>query len=214
MADDDLSRIGFYDIVKATRTNYVHILKPRTYHEGKADAGKPYFEVTFLLPEGSPECLEALTVAAAVARAKFPGREFNTLKFPFEKGDELAAKGAKYAWAKGYRLLTTRSPARPALAVVLNGTMKKIDRDDDAEVSANNRYFYSGTEALGRLNFKEYEGMGGGVKAYLNQFVSLNRGDKLSGGADIAEVFGGYIGIESNIDPTAGQAKQGLDGLI
>jgi Protein of unknown function (DUF2815) len=212
---EDLSKIGFYDIVKATRTNYVHILKPRTYHEGKADAGKPYFEVTFLLPEGSPECLEALNVAANVARAHFPGRDFATMKFPFEKGDVLFAKDAKkYAWAQGMRLLTTRSPARPALAVVLNGAMKKIDRDDDAEVSANNRYFYSGTEALGRLNFKEYEGMGGGVKAYLNQFVSLNRGDKLSGGADIAEVFGGYIGLESNIDPTAGQGNKGLDGLI
>jgi hypothetical protein len=76
-------------------------------------------------------------------------------------------------------------------------------------------FFYSGVLAIGTFQIVGYEGMGGGVSAYLNEVLSLNSGERIAGGPDAEEKYGPatdfskYTGHVSAIDPTAG-----LTGLV
>ena len=67
-----------------------------------------------------------------------------------------------------------------------------------------------GVDVLVQLNFVAYDGVGNnpdGVTAYLQHILSFNSGERLKGGGGgkpASEVFGGYIGLPSDVDPTAG----------
>lgn len=185
---------------------YPHLLTPRAFKDPKTGReGKPRYEASFLFNDLSDIDLTAMvTIAADAARAMHPGRDLKSLRMPFKKGDELAAKAEAKSkernWAKGSIILETKTEHLPKMGVVKAGRV--VDLLSPAEVAANIGAFYSGTEAYAQVRFVAYEGMGGGVTAYLQHVLSLNKGDKIAGGQSTAEVFGGYIGIETNEDPT------------
>lgn len=182
---------------------------------GKA-SGEPKFSVNLEFDADSADLTALKAEAVKVAKAKWPGVDLKTLKFPFTSGTQLAdkaqAKGKDREFSRDKAVLTARSKFQPRLSVVKGGAAVDIDGDDKALVK---KLFYSGCQVLAQVNFQAYDAVNDdgkdGVTAYINMVLSLNKGTRLTGGQSAAEVFKGYIGTATDEDPTAGD---GLDDEI
>lgn len=166
-----------------------------------------------------------------VARARWPGRDFAkesaktytdgdgvvnkkipTFVFPWSNGTEHADKakaaGKDREFSRGKFVLTARSKFAPRLSAVINGKIVEFESVEQAK--AQSKLFFNGVEALVQVNFQAYDGVGetgaDGVTAYLNVVLTTGKGKKVSGGGgpSAAEVFKGYAGSISNLDPTGG----------
>jgi hypothetical protein len=172
-------------------------------------SGDPKFSVNLELGDDHPDLARLKAEAVKVAKAKWPGVDVKTLKFPFTSGTALAdkaqAKGKDREFSRGLAVLTARSKYQPRLSVVKGGAAVDIDGDDKAQVK---KLFYSGCQVLAQVNFQAYDAVNedgkDGVTAYINMVLSLNKGTRLTGGQSAAEVFKSYIGTATDEDPTAG----------
>lgn len=189
---------------------WVNLVKPRAGDPKR----KPRFETTFLLKPG-PDLTRIETEVFQLAREKL-GR-IEGISIPLARGDRLAdeakAKGKDRDYLRGYVRLSCHSPITklngdplmpPRLKIVVNGQI--VDRTDDRALAQP--ALYSGVLAVGTLSFTAYEGMGGGVSCYVNEVLSLNKGDRIQTGISdeerYAEVIGKHVGHVSAVDPTAG----------
>lgn len=228
---------GLWTATQPGIITYVNVVTPRAFKgKGGKDTGEPKFDLNFETPADSPDLIAAKQLAVSLAKAKWPGREIvpyiskpgyqnprDALMFPFRKGDELAdeavAEGKEREWSRGRGVIIARSKFRPSLSVVLNGRVSDINKEDEKAVAAASQYFYPGVEALVQFNFVAYDGVGNnpdGVTAYLQHVFSFNRGERVKAGGgtrSASDVFGGYIGITSDTDPTAGQRDSVADLL-
>jgi hypothetical protein len=176
---------------------------------GKA-SGDPKFSVNLEFDADSTDLADLKAEAVKVARAKWPGVDVKTLKFPFTSGTTLADKakdkGKDREFSRGKAVLTARSKYQPRLSTVKGGAAVDIDGDDKSLVK---KLFYSGCQVLAQVNFQAYDAVNedgkDGVTAYINMVMSLNKGTRLTGGASAAEVFKSYIGTATDEDPTAGE---------
>lgn len=192
------------------------LLEARKFKRAGKETGEAKFGASFVLDPTSPDLVEAKNYAAAAAKAKWPGlTSFADLKFPFQSGDKmieerkakLQKEGKEYDgkldFVKGKVVIKAGSKFRPKLAILVGG--KIVELDDDT-IKQHASKFYFGTEALAQFNFVAYDKVNSdakdGVTAYLQQVLTLNKGEKLSGGASAAEVFKGYAGQVSNVNPT------------
>lgn len=209
MAD---STEGYIEINKPVMTSFPQLFEAKAVMRKGKPTGEPKFSANFEFhPVNDKAELDALKAkAAAVAKAKWPGRDLKELAFPFTSGDKLAdkakAKGKDREWSRGLVVLTSRSKFQPQLSIFENG--KIIDLDSDVLLAAHKSKFYNGVQTLAQVNFVAYDAVDddgkAGVTAYLNKVLSINKGAKLSGGASAAETFKGYVGLASDEDPTAG----------
>lgn len=172
---------------------------------GKA-SGDPKYSVNLEFQPDSADLAALKAEAVKVARAKWPGVDVKTLKFPFTSGSALADKakdkGKDREFSRGLAVLTARSKYQPRLSTVKGGIPVDIDGDDKSLVK---KLFYSGCQVLAQVNFQAYDAVNDdgkdGVTAYINMVLSLNKGTRLTGGASAAEVFKGYIGTTTDEDP-------------
>lgn len=175
---------------------------------GKA-SGDPKFSVNLEFDADSTDLAALKAEAVKVARAKWPGVDVKSLKFPFTSGTALAdkaqAKGKDREFSRGKAVLTARSKFQPRLSTIKGGGAVDIDGDDKSLVK---KLFYSGCQVLAQVNFQAYDAVNedgkDGVTAYINMVLSLNKGTRLTGGQSAAEVFKSYIGTTTDEDPTAG----------
>lgn len=175
---------------------------------GKA-SGDPKFSVNLEFDADSTDLAALKAEAVKVARAKWPGVDVKSLKFPFTSGTALAdkaqAKGKDREFSRGKAVLTARSKFQPRLSTIKGGGAVDIDGDDKSLVK---KLFYSGCQVLAQVNFQAYDAVNDdgkdGVTAYINMVLSLNKGTRLTGGQSAAEVFKSYIGTATDEDPTAG----------
>lgn len=181
--------------------------------KGKAK-GTPKFSGNFSFDPNSEDAKALKALAIKVARDKWPGVDLQSLQFPFTAGDKLAekakAKGKDREFDRGKLVLTARSQFRPQLSAVVGG--KVVDYNEQNLALAKGK-FYSGEEVLVQVTLKAYErdeeGAKNGVNAYLDMVVSTGKGTKVAGGGkSAAEVFGGYLGSMSTVDPTAGDEDE------
>lgn len=208
---------GVYSLTQPTTLTFPNLLEARAVQVKGKDSGEPKFSSNFELAVDHPDLTGLKAKAAAIARAKWPGRDLKELAFPFTDGSKLAdkakAKGKDREFSRGKVVLTARSKFQPRLSILEGG--KIVDLETDEQIKLHGRKFYSGVQALAMFNFVAYDGVGNnpdGVTAYLNMVLSLNKGQKLAGGQSAAEVFKGYVGTVSDEDPTGGAA--GLDDEI
>jgi hypothetical protein len=199
--------------------NYLITPKPERTVRGRVF--KAAYEATFLFTPDHPDWAPI----RAMLRANLPAGAAE--KFPVEDGtkvaDEAKAKGKDREWARGKVMFNPHSNVKkqdgsplmpPRLVVLLNGKYVQYGTSDAPREIAT-PFFYSGVLAIGTFQIVGYEGMGGGVSAYLNEVLSLNSGERVAGGPDAEEKYGPatdfskYTGHVSAIDPTAG-----LTGLV
>lgn len=209
-------KIGAYDFVAPSTLNFEHIFVPHAFKGEPPE--KARYEADIEIDGDSPD-LAMKAVAAAVARAEWPGRDLSELAFPWSLGDKLAdqakAKEKNREHSRGKLVLKARSKFAPALAVLHNGT--KVNFLDERRPLAK-EHFYNGVQVYVGVTFNAYKGVGqnpDGINAFLDVLVSTKKGTRLqSGGSSRLETFSRYAGSYSAEDPTAGQsAGGGLDSI-
>jgi len=135
--------------------------------------------------------------------------------FPFKSGDKLCAERvAKLAnegkqddgkgdFQKGKVMIKVSSKFQPRMAVIVGG--KIIDLDTPELITLHKGKFFFGAEVLLQVNVVAYDKVGDGgtdgVTIYPNLVLATGKGTRLSGGASAAEVFKGYVGTVSTVDP-------------
>lgn len=178
------------------------------------EVGEPKYSQSFEFPNDSKDLAALKLHAVNVARAMFPGlniaEEVKAGRFfwPFDSGDKAADKALlgdkKREWSRGRTILNCRSKFEPNLAVLEGGRL--VDYSGDRRPMAT-KFFYTGAEVLAELNAVAYEGVEPsgipGVTFYVNSVVSLNRGQRLTGGRSPAETFKGVVGLNTAENPLA-----------
>src|SRR5208282_791229 len=119
-------QIGQYTIKQPVIMVYPKLLTPEAY-ENKPDA-KKYFSAAFMFKPDSAELKAIKTIAAQVARAKWPSRAFNSIRWPFKNGDELAdarkaKSGVDDGFTRGFVVINTKSKNRPTLSAKVDGKL-------------------------------------------------------------------------------------------
>jgi hypothetical protein len=177
--------------------------------KGKA-SGPPKYSASFLLDPDGADYKALRAMAAATAKAKWPGRDLNTLKWPWSDGSKLADKRKAQGkedgeFQRGKKVLVARSKYEPRLAVIEAGRIK--DLDGPARAAAKAKFFF-GAEVLYEVAFQAYDGVEpnpDGVNAFLNIVVATGGGKRMAGtGTSAAEAFKGYAGSATTEDPTDG----------
>jgi hypothetical protein len=186
---------------------------PRT---GK-ESGEPKFSANFVFEADSADLKALKAQAAAVAKAKWPGRDLKTLVFPFKDGSKLAdarktaceKKGREPdgEFQRGKVILVTRSKYPPRLSFVENGRIidvdDPLDTNDPQVVKAKNKLFF-GALVLAQFRFVTHE-VGSntpGVNCYPQMICATGKGERLASRASGSETFKGYVGQVSAEDPT------------
>lgn len=183
--------------------------EPRAVQRNGKATGKAKYSVNGEFSPDHADLALFKAKAVAVARAKWPGVDLKTLKFPFTSGDQLADKAAAKKkdreFSRGKAVFTARTEFQPTLSILKGGAVIDIDGEDKAAIK---KRFYSGVDVLLEVAFTAYDPVGEdgkpGVNAYVNKVLSLGRGKRLTGGASSEETFKEYIGQQSDYDPTAG----------
>lgn len=203
---------GIFTLMKPVVMTHPTLFEARGFGKKGKETGEPKFSANFLFDPSSEDLAGMKKVAAQVARAKWPGRDFKELKFPFSSGDKIADRRKEKSgkddseFTRGKIAVSARSKYEPRLSGVENG--KIAEYEGDARLKAKAK-FYFGVEVLAQFNFVAYGGVGAnpdGVTAYLNMVHTTNRGERLGSGSSATEVFKDYVGHTSQEDPTAGQA--------
>lgn len=208
------------------------VIKPRPEHTHNRIVYKSTYEASFLLTQEHPDWEPIRNTMRKVAMAGIP--TVAEPSFPVQRGDAMAAeakaKGWKgnYEWAPGKIILKAKAAVAkangdplfpPRLLVLLNNTYMKYGVEERPRAMAA-PYFYNGVEVRAEFSFVAYlaasiEGVPprGYVAVYLNEVLSLNRGERLAGGeVNPEEKWGSpmeHVGHISPIDPTTG-----LHGLV
>lgn len=207
---------GIYSFTAPAILAFPGLLEAKKFKRAGKETGEAKFGASFVFDPDHPDLKPMKTLAATLAKQKWPGGDLSKMLFPFKSGDKeiekriakLKKEGKEYKgdadFMKGKVIVKTSSKYQPRLSVILNG--KPVDLEGEA-LAAHKGKFYFGTQALAQLNFVPYdaikEGDSDGVTAYLNMVLTLNKGERLSGGASAAEVFKGYVGHSTTEDPTA-----------
>lgn len=229
---------AIFNLSKPARLIYENLFEAKAVGPKGATTGTPKFDVSLMLDPSHPDLPAIQAKMLEVARAKWPGRDVVgeakdvdangipkavTFKFPLASGDKLADKAKAKAQAKaptadvgdpggfqrGKVVIASRSKYEPNLSAAVNGQLSDFN---GPQRPAAKPYFYRGVDVLAQFNFVAYDGVGAnpdGVTAYLNMVCSLNTGEKIAGSQRSAsDVFKGYVGLSSTVDPTAGGAER------
>ena len=208
MSNND--NLGLFTLTSPLVTAHPALVAARAFKRDGKDKGEPKFGLNFLFKPDAADFLAAKDIAIKVARARWPGRDLKTLKFPFSSGDKLADKRKEKGkddgdFQRGFIVMVARSKYQPKMGYLEGGRM--VELDGDAAVAAAKDKFYFGVECFAQFNFVAYEGGTGpdGVTAYLQSVLSTGKGKKLaSGGASLAETFKSYVGTITGEDPMGG----------
>lgn len=189
--------------------SFPNLDEPRAVKRNGKETGKKKYSVNLELDPDSDTLKAFKAMAVSVARARWPGVDLATLKFPFTGGDKLADKakerGKDREFSRGKVVFTARTEFQPNLSTLKGGKIVDLDGEDKGQIK---KLFYNGTKVLAEFQFKAYDAVQEdgkpGVNAYVNKVLSLNQGTRLTGGASSEEAFKAYIGSVSDYDPTDG----------
>lgn len=228
MTEAAKSNVGIYTTVAPAIMGHPAVVEPKKFKNAKGqETGEPKYSAIFVFEPDSEDLKGLKGAMAAVAKAKWPGRDLKELKFPLTAGDtliekrkkKLATKNKEYTgdadFQKGMVVLKSSSKYRPQLSVVENGKLVEVT---DETLAIHKGKFYFGAKCLAQFNFVAYEatkdGDPDGITCYLNMVLSTNKGERIKSGGNAADVFKGFVGNLSAEDPTAGQDAETVDDDI
>lgn len=226
-----MSDLQQYQMVKPAPVIWGHVITPRPERKVNGETVPPQYEATFLFEPDHPDlvAIKKLLVQLAsgfdkfaekIAANKAAGRAaMSDISFPIESGDKVAdagkAKSKDREFLRGKAMLKASAKVAkrdgsllipPRLVVLQNGGYARYSEEHERTLAR--KFFYSGVLAVGTFAFVPYPGMGGGIKAYLNEILSINAGEKINTGIDdeakygSADKFSEYVGKVSSEDPT------------
>lgn len=188
--------------------------KTRKFRDAK-EGEKGGYDSTFLFDAGSAELSNIKTIAARIVEAAaFKDKEGvliprGMLQVPWETGEAYVARrkresGDKFTGGElfaGKVLLKSNTIYAPPLSLFSNGLTKfQAESRPMAE-----KYFYPGVRVVAEINLQPHA-VGSnmpGVKAYLNELISTNTGDRIAGGKPTEEKFSSFMGRMTSADPAA-----------
>lgn len=211
---------GVFNFTQPVVMSFPHLFEAVAFKKNGRETGEAKYSANFNFPADSEDLKTLKTLAARVARAKWPDKPFSEIAFPFTSGDKLAddrkQKGKSDGeYTRGKVVMVSRSKYEPRLAYVEKG--KIVDCESDMAKQAAKNKFYSGAEVLAQINFQAYDGVGSnkdGVTAYLGMVLTTGKGTRLSGGQTASEAFRGYAGAVSAEDPTAPGHGVDMDDIL
>lgn len=190
--------------------------------EPVAKGGKEKFDVNIEFEPSSADVAAMKSLIMQVAQNGRPGVNRADIDVPLKDGNVLADTAERNAvkkgkeagsdprkFSRGKQVLIARSDYRPSLGYLEGGRLVEL-ADDPSLIAARERdTFYPGVEVLGEVEFAWHDEIAGGrpgVNAYINQVLSLKRGERVMGGGrpSMAETFKGYAGIASTESVTGG----------
>ncbi len=189
------------------------LFTPKKYKDKTgAEVGKEKYSASFLFENDSDELARLKKEVMKVAHAKWPDLDVNaavkakTFSTPFTNGAKLQKQAEKKkkdgSFYKGRTMLKSSTEFKiPVLDA----------RQDPPVETFNEKLVYSGCYVAGEVKFNAYNGdddddgnaTPGGVNAYLNCVVFVEKGTRIAG-KDHAAAFRGIKGSASKEDPTAG----------
>lgn len=224
---------GIYTTAAPMELDHHSLAEPRKFKDRRGkETGEAKYEAAFFSDPTHPDWLGIKAKMAEVAKAKWPGRDFNdppqgspgAFKWPVASGERIIARhvaelkkenkpaDTKYDYLAGKVRLTARSKYEVKLSGIESGRLTDYEGPNRA---ANMKHFYRGVGCLFQVNFAAYAGVGenpDGVNAYINMVMTTKKGDKRGGqAASAADTFKGYVGHDTAEDPTEGKTLD--DGL-
>jgi len=205
---------GRYSPTKEVKMVFPNLFEPKAVMKNGKPRGEPKYGARILVTNA--EDIAAIKKKAVeVARAKWPGVDLKTLRFPFSDGAKEAEKsktkgkdGSFYGDATTL-VVTARSKYQPRLSVYQGPKAAPQELDGPSLAAAKNK-FYSGAIVLPQWNFVAYdpveEGDKAGVTAYLDQVMWIKDGTRI-GAPSAADAFKHYQGSVSAEDPTGGAGE-------
>src|SRR6185312_14037264 len=80
-----------YSLKDPVQTAYANsLLSPSSFKRDGKEQGEPKYSATFLFPEGHADIQPLKQMAIAAARAKWPGVDLKSVKWPWTTGASLA----------------------------------------------------------------------------------------------------------------------------
>lgn len=210
---DKIPTENYYTMSRPTLVSFPNLIKARKVKINGKETGKEKFSINFEFPADHPDLPHIKALLIRVAKEAWGSIE--GVHFPISSGEAAADKakkdGKEREWSRGRAVLVSRSDFAPKLGAILNKQLVAFVGDDRSRAEP---YFYTGVEAGGTISVQaQTTEQGKFVVAYLNEVVSLNKGDRLTGGGSVEQndTFKGYVGLVSAEDPTGGA---GLDDEI
>ena len=194
-----------YSFTVPTRGVFLNVFEPKAFIKNGKPTGDAKYGALLLVSETSPDLAPMKAIMAEAARSKWATRALGELAFPLTSGakmmEKAAAKSKDGSFYKGTVALKTSSKFPPILSIIQGG--KLITLDSDLLKAQWNSKFYSGCQVVAAVNFVPYDDpkeIKDGVTAYLQALMWVGDGERI-GQKDQAEVFKGYIGQQTNVDP-------------
>jgi len=220
----DTDNIGLVKFTTPVTLIFPNLLQARRVKINGKETGEPKYGASFLLESDHPDLAACKAAMAAVAQAKWPGRDVRAavqkgeIYLPISSGDKKIAddlaKGKKFdnSWLAGKIVLKANGKLPPKLGVLENG---RITPDLTGDMlSLNKDKFYFGAEVVPQVRFVAYDKVSGQgsdfIICYVNAVLTFhpNKGKRLSGGPSVAETFSAFAGKVSAENPTAGMEDE------
>jgi hypothetical protein len=219
-----------YTFLAPARLGFCHLITAHAFQPKPGQtAGDPRYDAQFILEPDNADLVAIKNLVGNTLKTINPGKklvarrltqeEMNDggtveINVPWSDGTRAAdvakEKGKDMEWARGKILLKASSKFSPTLSAVQNG--KIVAFTDPATRAALASSFYSGAWVGPMLSINGYKSKGdansssykpGGAGLWLNAVHFVKHDTKLIGGGGInaAEVFKGYAGQASTVDP-------------
>lgn len=217
---------GLFTVLTPVPMLHPHLFEARAYTPKGRQASatdKKSFSATAMFAADCEELKAIKEHCAKMARAKWPGVDLKTIRFPFKRGDKAADKRAAQCkeknqepdgeFQRGKVLLQGKSTRQPILGIIDGKRVVDVDGANEAQVALHKGKFYFGAECLFEYNFAcveiadgedddGNEGLKRFVTAYLNRVVTTNKGKALGASRKSnAEAFKGYRGTATATNP-------------
>lgn len=226
---DEKSDSVFYTFRNPCRIVFEHVVKAEAYKENGVAKGEPRFDLTVIVPPDSPDLAALKSLVAVMARANNPGKKLVPrrltqeelddggtveISVPWKDGNKAAdqKKAAKngaddFAFLRDHFTIKAASKYAPVLSGIEGGKIVTYDNPDTRATLT--KLFYPGAYVVPHVQLHAYKARDnkpGGVGLWLPSVCFIKNGPRIGGSrANPAEIFKGYAGQTSAVDPTGGE---------
>lgn len=215
-----------YTFTTPVRAGFLNVITARAFKSQGKEKGEPRFDASFILAADNPDLVALKAKAGDLLKAAHPGKKLVMRRLtqdeldsgsavevsvPWKDGtkeaDKAKGKGKDQEFFRGHIVLKAASKFDPALSAIEGG---KVVTYDNPETRASlKRLFYAGAYFVPYLELNAYDARDdkpAGVNLRLKAVLFIKHGERIGGGVNAAEVFKGYAGTASAVDPGSNAA--------